>query len=140
MIYRFKHTDAVIVAALLCLEDSAHCVDLIYDISCEFSKKLQACLETYGDELPDWVQNLLWQFFIPKFHIPAHGPKCQTRFLLNWTCGSGRAYGERIEQEWAHIKKCASATRKQGDGARHLLLDFQWGGWNFRMMICLGMI
>jgi hypothetical protein len=113
-------------------------MDFIYDIACEYHKKLPGRLQKYGSQLPDWVKDIMWRFFIPKFHIPAHGPKCQTRFSLNWISGNGRTYGEQTEQEWAHVKKAASATREQGGGARRLTLDNIWAGWNWYLTTALG--
>jgi hypothetical protein len=114
-------------------------VDLIYDIACEYHKNFAARMKNYNTELlPSCLANIGWRYFIPKFHIIAHGPKCQCDFSLNWVQGCGRTFGERVEQEWAHIKKCAAATREQGPGARHLNLDHQWGGWNWRRLVGLG--
>jgi hypothetical protein len=112
---------------------------VIYDIACEWHKNLQSRLRDCPPEIISRLARLVeLRYFIPKFHIVAHGPACQTRFSLNWRSGCGRTFGELIEQEWAHIKKVAAATREQGPGARHLTLDDHWGWWNWRRLVGLG--
>lgn len=75
---------------------------------------------------------------MPKFHLPAHGPKCQVQYSFNYTQGVGRTHGETVEQEWAYINLAALSTREMGPGARHSALDDSWGGWNWRKVLGLG--
>jgi hypothetical protein len=114
-------------------------VDIIYNIVCEWHKNLGTRCASFPAELKSRLEELAKRYFIPKFHITAHGAACQTAFLLNWRWGVGRTFGEMVEQEWAHIKKCAASTREQGPGARHLTLDDQWAGWNWRRTVGLGL-
>jgi hypothetical protein len=75
---------------------------------------------------------------VPKFHLPAHGPKCQTRYLFNYTSGVRWTHGKTVEQEWAYINLAALATREMGPGARHAALDDSWGGWNWKKVLGFG--
>ena len=77
-------------------------------------------------------------YLIPKFHLPAHGAKCQTQYSFNYTHGVGRTHGETVEQEWAYINLAALSTREMGPGARHAALDDSWGGWNWKKILGLG--
>lgn len=113
-------------------------VNLIYDIACQYSRNLSRRIPKLPAPLNVSPEMFDMRYFIPKFHLPAHGSDCQSRFSLNWARWVARTYGERIEQEWAHIKKVAAATLEQGPGARHATLDDQWGGWNWRRLVDLG--
>jgi hypothetical protein len=136
---RFKDTDYVALSALRCMKRSPQWIDFIYDIACKFNKNFNTRLQSYDqDLLPEFIHNLDWRFMIPKFHILGHGTKCQVRYSLNWIRGNGRTFGEMVEQEWSHIKRCGPMTREQGPGARHLTLNNQWSGWNWRCLLGLG--
>jgi hypothetical protein len=136
---RFKDTNYAVLSALRCMKQTPHWVDLIYDIACKYHKNLKTCMLSYDADLVlDNFDEIEWRFLIPKFHIGSHGLKCQTRFSLNWVRGCGRTFGEMIEQEWSHIKRCGPMTREQGPSAWHLTLDNQWSGWNWRCMLGLG--
>lgn len=114
-------------------------VNIIYDIVCQYFKNIIRRMEKLPVDMkiPDDIQD--FRYFIPKFHLPAHGSSCQSIYSLNWRENCGRTYGERTEHEWSHIKKCAAQTIEQGPGARHATLDDQWGGWNWERVLALGM-
>ena len=78
------------------------------------------------------------EYVIPKFHIAAHGSKCQTRFSLNYRRYMGRTDGENIERGWAWMNPASLSTREMGPGARADTLDDQWCSWNFRIATRLG--
>ena len=77
-------------------------------------------------------------YLVPKFHLPAHGSKCQVRYSFNYARGVGRTHGETVEQEWAYINLAALSTREMGPGARHSALDDSWGGWNWKKVLGFG--
>ncbi|KAJ7022886.1 hypothetical protein C8F04DRAFT_1272079 [Mycena alexandri] len=77
----------------------------------------------------------LMLFVIPKLHILGHKSLCRLMFSLNLTRGSGQLDGEGIERPWASIGALASSTREMGPGARHGVLDAQWGSWNWQKLI-----
>ena len=47
-------------------------------------------------------------------------------------------HGEGVETIWSHSGAIATHTRENGPGARHLILDDHWNGWNWRKYIGLG--
>ncbi|TDL16540.1 hypothetical protein BD410DRAFT_816721 [Rickenella mellea] len=118
------------------------CVSLLvsYDIACQWSKNFKWRMLAF----PEFMQlnlTLLTLFFgIPKFHLPAHGPACHTRYSLNIRRGVGRTDGEGVERGWAHINAVATSTREMGPGSRHSTLDDHWGAWNWQKVIGLGVL
>lgn len=77
-------------------------------------------------------------FFVPKFHLPAHIEKCQTTFSFNFKRGIGRMDGEAPERGWANINPVASSTKEMGPGARRDTLDDFFGDWNWKKVVGLG--
>lgn len=140
--YRYANMDYLLLSALrqhrANLDIKRLPVNIIYDIACQYSRNLFKRMPKHDASMQISKDIANFRFFIPKFHLAAHGSSCQTRYSLNWNSNVGRTYGERIEQEWSHINKCAAATLEQGPGARHATLDDQWGGWNWRRTIDLG--
>ena len=91
---------------------------------------------TYHEDVD--LGSLSLTYLVPKFHLPAHGIKCQAQYSFNYTRGVGRTHGETVEQEWAYINLAALSTREMGPGARHSALDDSWGGWNWKKTLGLG--
>ena len=112
-------------------------VKISYDVVCRWWINLLRRMENYSEELQILARFIL-EFFIPKFHLPAHGLSCHTRYSFNYRPGVGRTHGENIESGWAHTNPAAISTREMGAGARHSALDGHWGGWNWRKIIGFG--
>ena len=55
-------------------------------------------------------------FLVPKFHLPAHIPRCQVAYSFNFTPHVGRTDGEAPERGWANINPAASSTKEMGPG------------------------
>ena len=83
-------------------------------------------------------QSPKFTFVIPKFHIIGHGKDCQDKFSLNYLRGMARTDGENIERGWAWMNPASLGTREMGLGARYDTLDDQWGYWNWRILVQLG--
>lgn len=110
---------------------------VLYDIACQWSKKLHERLEDYPLLLrPDSKTCLT--FAIPKAHIKGHGPSYQNRFSLNCIPGSARTDGEGVERDWAHLNALASSTKEMGGGNREETLDDHLGAWNWQKTVNLG--
>ncbi|TDL13645.1 hypothetical protein BD410DRAFT_735067, partial [Rickenella mellea] len=109
-----------------------------YDIACQWSKNLFSRMAEFPPIMQ--LQHAMSKVFhaIPKFHLPAHGPKCHSKFSLNYRRGVGRSDGEGVERGWAHINAVATSTREMGPGSRHGTLDDHWGAWNWGKVIGLG--
>ena len=84
------------------------------------------------------AERFQFSYLVPKFHLPAHGESCQTSYSFNYTKGVGRTHGETVEQGWANINLAALSTREMGPGARHLALDDNWSGWNWKKILGMG--
>jgi Kyakuja-Dileera-Zisupton transposase len=111
-------------------------VAISYDIACKWSINH---LKRFAENHPDLnVEGFEFSYYIPKFHLPGHGASCQTSYSFNYARGVGRTHGETVEQEWAHINPAAVATREMGPGARHLTLDDNWSGWNWKKILGMG--
>ena len=113
-------------------------IKISYDIACRWSVNLFKRIKYYSQELHLSEDRFSLEYFIPKFHLPAHGPSCHTKYSLNYRTGVGRTHGENIESGWAHTNPAAVATREMGAGARHSTLDSHWGGWNWRKIVGFG--
>lgn len=108
-----------------------------YDITCQWSVNLWRRFDVYSDTFGALAEVVI-RFFVPNFHLPAHGVKCHTRFSFNLNRWVGKTHGETVEQEWAHIGAVATSTREMGPGARHGTLDDHWSFWNFRKIVVMG--
>ncbi|KAF9778389.1 hypothetical protein BJ322DRAFT_1014720, partial [Thelephora terrestris] len=101
-------------------------IKVSYDIACRWSIKLRQRIESYSEDLQFPEDKFTLEFFIPKFHLPAHGSSCHTKYSFNYRPGVGRTHGENIESGWAHTNPAAISTREMGAGARHSALDGHW--------------
>jgi hypothetical protein len=111
-----------------------------YDIACQWHRNLRKRMLRLPREMwiaPDLFQALL--FFIPKFHIYAHGAKCQYKYSFNFQRWSARTDGEDPERFWAHINPASLSTREMSPGARFDALDSHAAHWNWRKIVKLGM-
>ena len=111
-------------------------IKISYDVACKWSINLRSCFEVSHEDID--LSQFSITHLVPKFHLPAHGPKCQTAYSFNYTPGVGRTHGETVEQEWSYINLAALSTREMGPGARHSTLDDCWGGWNWKKVLGLG--
>ncbi|KAG2093898.1 uncharacterized protein F5147DRAFT_747869 [Suillus discolor] len=107
-------------------------LNLSYDIACQWHKKLWARLASMPDRLQFDRKNKTVRFFVPKFHINAHIPACQTNFLFNYSKGVGCTDGEAPERGWVNVNRVATSTKEMGPGARRDTLDNNFGDWNWK--------
>ncbi|KDR67025.1 hypothetical protein GALMADRAFT_106020 [Galerina marginata CBS 339.88] len=103
-----------------------------YDIACQWSINLWERFEKY----PSWMHvdpngKKTFRYLVPKFHLPAHVKKCQTKYSFNYNPNVGRTEGEGVERGWSHINPVATSTREMGPGARRDTLDDHFGDWNW---------
>lgn len=110
-----------------------------YDIACQWSRHLFERLSIFSPDFFLFNDSVLAQFLVPKFHLPAHVEKCQTRYSFNYTPGVGRTDGEAPERGWAEINPLAASTREMGPGSRRDTLDYHFGDYNWRKIVRLGM-
>lgn len=131
---RYINTDYIVASYLQRCQ--VRDVKISYDIACKWSINLRDRFRARHQNVD--LSKFTITHLIPKFHLPAHGEKCQTRYSFNYTRGVGRTHGETVEQEWAYINLAALSTREMGPGARHSALDDSWGGWNWGKILGLG--
>ncbi|KAG1809744.1 hypothetical protein EV424DRAFT_1473851 [Suillus variegatus] len=77
-------------------------------------------------------------FLVPKFHLPAHIPACQTTFSFNLIKGMARTDGEAPERGWSNINPVATSNREMGPGSRRDTLDDHFSDWNWRKVCNFG--
>ncbi|KAI0259635.1 hypothetical protein BC834DRAFT_905195 [Gloeopeniophorella convolvens] len=109
-----------------------------YDIACSYSKNFFNRLARYPEALRLNVQNLQIKWAVPKFHLHAHGPQCQSTYSFNYTRHVGRTHGETVETGWADLNSSALSTREMAPHARHEVLDDIMGAINFRKTTRIG--
>ncbi len=110
---------------------------LSYDIACQWSKRFWIRAKDFPKEMQPSPAIKHVRFAIPKKHYRVHGPK-HSKFSLNFIPRVGRTYGEGIESHWGHMNPVALSAREMAESARHELLDFHWGGWNWQKIINFG--
>ncbi|KAJ3905079.1 hypothetical protein F5879DRAFT_988649 [Lentinula edodes] len=113
---------------------------LSYDVMCQYSKKFEQRIKSYGDllPLPDSLSVSDMQLLIPKFHLMGHQNSCRHQFAFNYANGTGKTDGESVERVWAESNTLAGSTKKMGPGSRRDTLDDHWNDWNWRKSITLG--
>ncbi|KAF8137962.1 hypothetical protein K438DRAFT_1526094, partial [Mycena galopus ATCC 62051] len=108
-----------------------------YDIVCIWIKFLVSRLKNLPANVRFILILVLVHFGIPKMHIHSHTLLCQLLYSLNLILGSAQGDAEGIERVWAWIGAVAASTRDMGPGARHDVLDCQWGYWNWQKLIAI---
>ncbi|KAG1720353.1 uncharacterized protein EDB91DRAFT_1240417 [Suillus paluster] len=119
-------------------DNSVKMLNVSYNITCQWHKHLWSCMESlpHSHHL-DYLSKVI-HFFVPKFHLPAHVTKCQTRFLFNFTRFVGHTDGEAPERGWSNINPVAASTKNMGPGCRRDTLDDHFGDWNWKKVVGLG--
>ena len=64
-------------------------IKISYDIACCWSIKLFQRVENYSPELCVSEDQFSLEYFILKFHLPAHGTSCHTKYSFNYCPGMG---------------------------------------------------
>jgi hypothetical protein len=137
-IYSYVNMDYLFCSSVA--EETLVEVVVSYDIACQWSLNLRERLKQY----PSWMRvdhdgSQSYRFLVPKFHLPAHVQKCQTRYSFNYNINVGRTDGEGIERGWANINPVATSTREMGPGSRRDTLDDHFGDSNWKKTCTLGM-
>ena len=127
--------DLILLASLVGIENAYLVIS--YDIACQWSKNFTAKrLGGYPALFQSAILTLVYlSFVVPKFHLPAHKPKCHSPYSLNFRQGSARTDGKCPERGWSHMGPLAPSTSEMGPGARHDVLDFHWSMFNFSKIL-----
>lgn len=81
-----------------------------YDIACQWSLLLLSRIVKINPRTPILKEGAKSRFVVPKFHLPAHIPSCQTRFAFMFTPGAGLGDGEAPERGWAVTNPLGPST------------------------------
>ena len=104
-------------------------IKLIYDVNCQYSKKLKQRFQTNFAKPPS-LDNI--DFLVPKAHLPGHKDDCVYEYSPNFIEGSGRTDGEALERDWALMNPLATSTREMGTAHRHEVLEDHMNEINFK--------
>lgn len=132
--HRYCNVDYVVFSALIAFQ--LRLLVLSYDIACQWSKNLSKRSQEYPQEM-QLDSRVKTTCVIPRWHAEGHNQFCQTRFSFNYTPGAGKTCGEEIESTWSASNALSASVREMAPGARHEVLNDQWGGWNFRKLVGL---
>ncbi|KZS93892.1 hypothetical protein SISNIDRAFT_410793, partial [Sistotremastrum niveocremeum HHB9708] len=113
-------------------------VGLSYDIACMWHVNLRLREEHYPPCMRLGLMNLKFYFFIPKFHILAHGEECQSKYSLNRRPHTARFDGEIIERHWANSNAAGPSTAEMTPNARRETLEDMWNSSNFHKIVNMG--
>ncbi|EIW79870.1 hypothetical protein CONPUDRAFT_57971, partial [Coniophora puteana RWD-64-598 SS2] len=133
---RYANMDYIVFSALRFLRVKD--INISYDIACQWCKNLRERIAALPSDISFDQFTKFLRFFVPKFHLPAHVARCQTRFSFNYMPGVGRTDGEAPERGWANIDPVAGSTKEMGPGHRLDTLDDFFGDWNWKKLIGLG--
>ena len=113
-------------------------ISLSYDVACQYHKRVWDRVAALPPSLQLNREGKTINFFVPKFHLPAHIEACQTAFSFNWASGVGRTDGESLERGWANLNRVASSTKEMGPGTRRDAIDDHLGDLNWKKNTGLG--
>lgn len=113
-------------------------LSISYDIACQWSKNLSKRVLEFPSHMQSAFLCAIIRFFVPKFHLTAHGDKCQGAYSLNWHKWSARTDGEGIERGWSLVNLLATMLREMGPGFRHDTFNNHWSALNWRKLVGLG--
>ena len=136
-LYRYANMDYIFASSMQ--TSTAFRNVISYDINCSWSKHLQRRLLNLPPHIRMDINERQVDYVIPKFHLPAHGASCQSRYSLNYRPHMGRTDGENIERGWAWMNPASLSTWEMGPGTRQDALDDQWSFWNWRIFACMSL-
>ncbi|KAG1812343.1 hypothetical protein EV424DRAFT_1473566 [Suillus variegatus] len=133
---KYLNMDYLVFSAILSF--SIFILNLLYDVACQWHKKLWTHMDSMPPHLHLAHENKIIRFFVLKFHLNAHIQSCQTTFSFNFSKNVGHTDGEAPERGWANINCVALSTKEMGPGACHNTLDDHFGDWNWKKITMLG--
>ncbi|KAF9549373.1 hypothetical protein CPC08DRAFT_648216, partial [Agrocybe pediades] len=109
-----------------------------YDIACQWSVNLLGRCEIYPpNRLSSGKPEIELEYLVPKFHLQAHVPKCQTLYSFNYAPKTGNVDGEAPERNWAVTNGLSYSTREMGPGSQSDTVDDHHGDYNYRKVLGL---
>lgn len=108
-----------------------------YDIACQWATNFWRRMANFPEHIR-LQTDIDIQFLVPKFHLPAHVPKCFAPYSFNFTRGVGRTDGEGVERNWSWLNGMARCLSMMGAGARWDTIDDLCNHHNYQKTIDLG--
>ncbi|KAJ8497199.1 hypothetical protein ONZ45_g12161 [Pleurotus djamor] len=134
---RYANTDFVLLSTLRNQAFAGLC--LSYNIACQWSQNLAIRNTTFPQSMQlatDVFDDVT--FIVPKFHLYAHGPDCQSTYSPSYLPWMAETDGEDPERWWAHINPLSMSTKIMGPGSRVDTIDDHAVSWNQRKVIDMG--
>jgi hypothetical protein len=97
-------------------------------------------MSKFPDELQIDQRSVKINFLVPKFHLPAHRPACQSSYSFNLTPRVRRTDGEAPERGWSNTNALSASTKEMGPGSRRDTLDDHFGDMNWKKICGLGLL
>lgn len=116
------------------------CVWMSYDIACQWALNFFTRLRTTCPQELSVPGNIVINFLVPKFHLPAHVPACYGPYSFNFARGVGRTDGEGVERLWSWLNGVAKSVSVMSPASRWDTLDDFCNFANWRKTLGLGML
>ena len=108
-----------------------------YDIACQWFTNLFKHMQDWPAHLTI-PPSITLTPAIPKLHEPMHTAANHHAYSLNFISGVGASDFECPERFWAAHNALGNATKTQGPGSRHDILDDHFNFWNWQKYIGMG--
>jgi hypothetical protein len=110
-----------------------------YDIICQWCRNFWTRMKRLPHDYHIDCNSVKIRFLVPKFHLPAHCPACQSSYSFNFAPHIGRTDGEAPERGWSNTNALSSSTKEMGPGSRRDTLDDHFGDMNWKKICGLGL-
>lgn len=108
-----------------------------YDIACQWATNIAQRMAHWPAAIaPNPGAKIMP--LIPKLHEPGHKKKGHELYSFNFAPGVGMTDGECIERIWSGHNALGNATKTQGPGSQHDVLDDRFGFWNWQKYAGMG--
>lgn len=109
---------------------------VMYDVSCQYSKKVKRRFES-SPQFLKWPSALI-EWGIGKFHVHGHQRDCLVKYSPSFIPGAGLVDGEVIETLWAPLNRISGSTRAMSTSHRKEVIDDHMNDSNWRKTTGMG--
>ncbi|KAH9840332.1 uncharacterized protein C8Q71DRAFT_702949 [Rhodofomes roseus] len=103
---------------------------VMYDVSCQYSKKVKGRFKSSPRFLKWPSATIDWG--IGKFHVHGHQRDCLVKYSPSFIPGAGLVDGEVIETLWAPLNRISGSTRAMSTSHRKEVIDDHMNDSNWR--------
>ena len=114
---RYSNMDYLLLSSIA--STTIKSITISYDIACQWGKNF--AVRSNSPTLPNSLRllsSISLKFIVPKFHLPAHIPKCHSPFSFNYAPGVGRTNGKGVERNWLTLNGIAPLVSIIGPGGQ----------------------